>query len=204
MCRNKALSTLTRFCCQRKHIDLFASKATVLMSFWLSKLKRPKTVELHVATWVEPYAHVTNTCPAIFYDPRGTYDVIVFILMRLRPSTLCVTFKSVFKSMRFGWKRSAYKCGRQALTQRNKYIFKRKRIILDGALIVMDLVVTFQRFDLKVQTFQEIDFRLIQPLNITLVKSHISASGLRLPLRPIILSCWNIIREIILAFIFFW
>ena len=72
--------------------------------------------------------------------------------------------------MRFGWKRSAYKCERQALTQRNKYIFKRKRIILDGALIVMDLVVTFQRFDLKVWTFQEIDFRLIQPLNITLVK----------------------------------
>ena len=55
--------------------------------------------------------------------------------------------------MRFGWKRSAYKCERQALTQRNKYIFKRKRIILDGALIVMDLVVTFQRFDLKVWTF---------------------------------------------------
>ena len=63
-----------------------------------------------------------------------------------------------------------YKCGRQALTQRNKYIFKRKRIILDGALIVVDLVVTFQRIDLNVRTFQEIDFRLIQPLNITLVK----------------------------------
>ena len=32
---------------------------------------------------------------AIFYDPRGTYDVIVFILKRFRPSTRCVTFKSV-------------------------------------------------------------------------------------------------------------
>ena len=31
-------------------------------------------------------------------------------------------------------------------------------------------MVTFQRIDLNVRTFQEIDFRLIQPLNITLVK----------------------------------
>ena len=31
-------------------------------------------------------------------------------------------------------------------------------------------MVTFQIINLNVRTFQEIDFRLIQPLNITLVK----------------------------------
>ena len=35
---------------------------------------------------------------------------------------------------------------------------------------MVDLVVTFQRIDLNVRTFQEINFRLIQPLKITLVK----------------------------------
>ena len=136
-----------RFCCQRKHVNRFASKATVFMRFWLSILKRSKTLKLHVVTWFEPYAHLQIHAHAIFYDPRGTYDVIVFILKRFRPSTRCVTFKSVFKAMRFGWKCSVFKCGRQALTQRNKYIFKRKRIILDGALIVVDLVVTFKNWD---------------------------------------------------------
>ena len=35
---------------------------------------------------------------------------------------------------------------------------------------MVDLVLTFQRIDVNVRTFQEINFRLIQPLNITLVK----------------------------------
>ena len=49
--------------------------------------------------------------PAIFYDPRGTYDVIVFILMRFRPSALiryvCV-FVLIHFQERFHRKRSAH------------------------------------------------------------------------------------------------
>ena len=49
--------------------------------------------------------------PTIFYDARGTYDVIVFILMRFRPSALirylCV-FVLIHFQERFRWKRSAH------------------------------------------------------------------------------------------------
>ena len=38
--------------------------------------------------------------PAIFYNPRGTYDVIVFILMRFRPSAL-IRYLCVFVLIHF-------------------------------------------------------------------------------------------------------
>ena len=70
-----------------------------------------KTIDLHVVTQVEHYAHVTTHAPAIFYDARGTYDVIVFILMRFRPSALiryvCV-FVLIHFQERFHRKRSAH------------------------------------------------------------------------------------------------
>ena len=64
---------------------------------------------------------------------------------------------------------------------------------------MVDLVVTFQRIDLNVRTFQELNFRLIQPLNITLVK--ITYLGYRAKIASLtdILSCWNIIREMLVV-----
>ena len=52
---------------------------TFLMRFRLSTLKRSKTIELHVVTSFDLYAHATHAL-AIF-------SVIVFIQMHFRPST---------------------------------------------------------------------------------------------------------------------
>ena len=69
-----------------------------------------------------------------------------------------------------------------------------QRISVYGALILVDLV-TFWRIDLNVRTFQELDFRLITASKYNLCENHISRP--RLLLWPIILSCWNIIQEML-------
>ena len=45
------------FCCQPYYINWFCNHATVSMRFRLSTLKRSKTIELHVVTWVELSAY---------------------------------------------------------------------------------------------------------------------------------------------------
>ena len=100
-----ALSTLMRF---QKYALSLSSKThrsirvytTVLMCFWLSTQKRSKTIEWHVGTSVELCAHSTKHAPAIFYNQRGTYDVIDFILMPFRRSTP-IRFFCVFVLIHF-------------------------------------------------------------------------------------------------------
>ena len=68
---------------------------------------------------------------------------------------------------------------------------------------MVDLVVTFQRIDLNVRTFQEINFRLIQPINITLVKitylgqraKIVSLTDYSLLLEHYLEKCWWLLRK---------
>ena len=72
--------------------------------------------------------------PAIFYNPRGTYDVIVFILKRFRPSALiryvCVFvlihFQERFQIDAFSMKTlSAFECGRGRSDSYNSPVIKK-------------------------------------------------------------------------------
>ena len=68
----KALFTLMRF----------RFPTTILMHFQLSTLKRSKTIELHVVTQVELYAHASNTRACDIFGHRFHFDAFFTVFDR--------------------------------------------------------------------------------------------------------------------------
>ena len=101
---------------------------TVLMRFRLFTLKLSKTIKLYVVTFVELYAHATNTrgCDCFglccHFDTFSTFHTKT-ICMRFRLDPLLRAFLN-----RYVFDENA---------QRNVCVSKRKRIIVDGALKVV-------------------------------------------------------------------
>ena len=80
-----------RFLCHRKRIDRFSpTLPDRLMRFRQSTLKRSKMIKLQAVTYVELYAHATNTRACDICSHR-----FHFVLLRFRPSTL-IRFVCVF------------------------------------------------------------------------------------------------------------
>ena len=87
------LSTLIRF---QKYAFSFSSKlhrsirvhTTVLVRFRLSALKRSKTKDLHVVTYVELYVHASNRSAYDIFGHRFHFEAFSNVFERFRPSTL--------------------------------------------------------------------------------------------------------------------
>ena len=136
----KSLSALMRF---QKYAFSLSWKmhwwirvhSTVLMRFRPSTLKRSKTRELHVVTWIEHYAHASNTCLYIWRHR--------FSLGRFWPSTLirCVCvfvlihFQERFLIDEFSTKTLSVLVWTEGLNASKGMRFNRKHIRVDGTRI---------------------------------------------------------------------
>ena len=106
--------------------------STVLMRFRLSTLKRSKTMELHVVTWIELYAHASNMCLYIWRHR--------FSLRRFWPSTLIqyvnvfvlIHFPERFHIDEFSMKTRSVLVWTEGLNASKCVRLNRKRIRMDG------------------------------------------------------------------------